>query len=257
MQLDTGSQFSILSEAATQRLGLVQDRRFFTIAVGIGATTTKAPVTIDSMTIGAAPVSLDRMGVGIIPEGAGADGLLGMDILGDFDLDIDEPKRLLSLYRVRRCEIADPPGDEPAIPIRGIASWRGMLTMPFEIDGVEGTALIDTGAAFTMIQRPMARRLGLTEQTLANDRVVGARGVGGGSSPTQLHLFKEVVIGPMTARNVRLHVLMADPQVLPNGNPMDQNLIGEDFLRDRRIWFSFETRRVAVSQRPGDIPTQQ
>jgi hypothetical protein len=35
---------------------------------------------------------------------------------------------------------------------------------------------------------------------------------------------------------------------------MDENLIGEDFLGNRRIWFSFRTQRVAVSRRAGDEP---
>jgi predicted aspartyl protease len=257
MLLDTGASRSMVSEPAKQRLGLVEDGRFMTAHVGIGATTMQADVSIDSMMIGAAPISVERMGVGTISEGLVADGVLGMDILGDFDLDIDEPKRLLSLYRVRCCETANPPWDEPAIPIRGITTRYGLLRMPFEIDGIEATALIDTGASYTIIRQPMAHRLGLTDQALANDQVVSMHGAGGGRSPTYVHRFQSVVIGPLTARNLPIHVLTEDPQVMPNGNPMDENLIGQDFLGNRRIWFSFKTQRVAVSQRVGDEQTQQ
>jgi predicted aspartyl protease len=257
MLLDTGASRSLVSEPAKQRLGLVEDGRFMTAHVGIGATTMQADVSIDSMTIGATPLSVERMGVGAISDGLVADGLLGMDILGAFDLDIDQPKRLLSLYRVRRCETADPPWDEPAIPIPGITTRYGLLRMPLEIDGIEAAALIDTGASVTIIRQPMAHRLGLTEQALANDQVAGMHGAGGGSSPTYIHRFQSVVIGSIQERNVRIHVLMVDPQVMPNGNPMDENLIGQDFLGNRRIWFSFETQRVAVSQRPGDEQTHQ
>jgi predicted aspartyl protease len=186
-----------------------------------------------------------------------ADGVLGMDILRDFDLDIDGPKRTLSLYRVRRCETADPPWDEPAVPVRGITSQRGRLRMPFEIDGIEGSALIDTGAQYTTIGQQMARRLGLTEQTLANDRVIKYYGVGGGSSPTHIHRFQLVSIGPVKARSVSLLVLTVDPPLLPNGTTVDENLIGQDFLAKRRIWLSYKTQRVAVSQRAGDEPANQ
>jgi predicted aspartyl protease len=252
MLLDTGATRSLVSEPAKQRLGLVEDRRFLTAHVGIGATTVQADVSIDNITIGTAPMSVERIGVGAIPDSVAADGLLGIDILGDFDLDIDEPKRLLSLYGVRRCDTADPPWDESAIPIHGITTRYGLLRMPFEIDGVEGTAVIDTGSTSTIIRQPMAHRLGLTKQALTNDKVVGMHGAGGGSSPTYVHQFQSVVIGPLTARNMLVYVLMEDPQLLPNGNPMDENLIGQDFLRNRRIWFSFKTQRVAVSQRAGD-----
>jgi predicted aspartyl protease len=257
MLLDTGVSRSLVSEPAKQRLRLVEDRRFLTAHIGIGATTMKADVSIDSMTIGTAPMSVERIGVGTVPDGLAVDGLLGMDILGDFDLDIDEPKRTLSLYRVRRCEIADPPWDEPAIAIPGITTRYGLWRMPFEIDGIAATALIDTGSSGMIIRQPMAHRLGLTAQVLANDRVIRTYGAGGGSSPTYVHRFQSVVIGPLIARDVRVYVLTENPQVMPNGNPMDENLIGQDFLDHRRIWLSYQTDRVAVSRRAGDEQAHQ
>jgi predicted aspartyl protease len=252
MMLDTGAQVSMVSEPAKQRFGLVEDARFLTTAIGLGGSTVKAPVTIDSMAMGGAPLSTDRMAVGYVPAGVVADGIVGMDVLRDYDLDLDGPRRLLSLYRVRYCETADPPWDEVAVPIRGITIQRGRLRMPLEIDGVEGSGLIDTGSAFTVIEQRLAHRLGLTEQTMADDRVGTLHGVGGGNSPTHIHRFQTVQIGPVVIRNVPLLVLTVDPPVLPNGNPMDENLIGEDFLGNRRMWFSFKTQRVGVSRRTGD-----
>jgi len=257
MVLDTGSNRSLVSEPAKQRLGLVEDQRFMTAIIGVAVTTMKVDVTVDSMMIGAAPLSVDRIMVGAVPLGAMADGLLGMDVLREFDLDIDVPKRLLSLYRVRQCETADPPWDEPAVPIRGITTQFGRLGMPLELDGVEAAAVIDTGAAFTTIGQRMAQRLGLTEQKLADDQVGNIHGVGASSSRIYIHQFQSIRIGPLMERNVRLPVLMVDPQRLPNGNPVNENLIGQDVLGNRRIWFSFKTDRVAISLREGDQLAKQ
>ena len=92
------------------------------------------------------------------------DGILGLEILRPYYLDIDAPKRVPTLYRIRRCEPASPPWDEPASPIAGFSTRTGWLKLPFKLNGVEGTGFLDTGASNTMITPQMAQRHGLTGQ---------------------------------------------------------------------------------------------
>ena len=172
----------------------------------------------------------------------GIDGVLGLDILRDFDLDIDAPNRALTLYRVRHCEHADPPWDEPATPIAGVSTRLGWMDMPFEIDGIEETAVVDTGASNTVITPRLARRLGLTDQALANDRVV------------KLHVITVVArrARPPVSDNADrsdhgaqrdILILSKDPPALGGGRQFREAVIGQDFLANRRVWFSF--RQVA------------
>ena len=113
MLLDTGSQKSVLSEAAVARLGIVRDARFYSAMVGISGGSARPDANITGLSIGGAKVSLDRMPVTTLGGNTVVDGVLGLDVLREYDLDIDGPKRLLTLYRVRTCDRADPPWSEP------------------------------------------------------------------------------------------------------------------------------------------------
>lgn len=109
MLLDTGAQKSLLGEAAVRRLNLVRDSRSLTSLMGLSGTSAQPDVRIDSMSIGAAALSVNRLAVNSFGGHQPFDGILGLDILRDYDLDIDGPKRVLTLYRIRRCEPAPPP----------------------------------------------------------------------------------------------------------------------------------------------------
>ncbi len=109
----------------------------------------------------------------------GIDGIIGLDILRDYDLDIDAPKHVLTLYRIRQCERADPPWDEPAIPIAGTSTMTGWMDIPFEINGSAQTAMVDTGSSYTEITPRLLRRIGLSAQDLANDRTLNLHVVAG------------------------------------------------------------------------------
>jgi hypothetical protein len=50
-----------------------------------------------------------------------------------------------------------------------------------------------------------------------------------------------VRIGPVVGTNVML-------PVLPTDMGFGDALIGQDFLRDRRVWLSFPTRQLYISQ---------
>ncbi len=168
--LDTGGEKSFLTEATVERLHIPRDPRFNTPLIGVGGGSARVDASIDHMLIDGVPLPVDRISVNSFSGRLRFDGLIGLDILRDFDLDIDTPKRTLTLYRVRGCERADPPWDEPAMPITGISTETRWLKLPFEIDGVAGSAILDTGASSTMINPRMTRRLGLTDEALVNDR---------------------------------------------------------------------------------------
>ena len=161
MVLDTGANTSLLTDTAVQRLGIAQRWANSHNSAGVAGGSLRADARLDTMSLGGAPLPVARIPVNSLP---GFDGVLGLDIMKNFDLDIDAPNRALTLYRVRTCERADPPWSEPAIPIAGASTRMGWLAIPFEIDSVAGSAVVDTGASFTMITPGLARRLGLTEQ---------------------------------------------------------------------------------------------
>ena len=250
--LDTGSAKSLLTETTVQRLHIPQDGRTFTVAIGLGGGSLKADAKVDSMLLGDTPLDVDRMSVNAFSGGPNIDGVLGLDVLRDFDLDIDGPDRALTLYRVRDCEQAAPPWQETATAIDGISTRMGWMAMPFEINGIAGTAVVDTGASFTTILPSMLRRLGMTGQDLVKDRLMETHVIAGADAEMRIHRFRTIRIGPVTAHNAALPVLVHEPPPLGGGRHFEDGMVGQDLLRDRRVWFSLRTGRLYLSHRDTD-----
>jgi hypothetical protein len=198
-------------------------------------------VTVERLVLGGVHFPVERMAVGNFTLQSNADGLLGADILLAFDMDIDVPGGKLTLYHSRVCPHVRPPWQEAAIEITGVRARKDRLLLPFELDGVAGMALLDTGAQGNVLSVSMAHRMGLTDQELAADPPVRNTGTGG-VVISRLHRFNLLRIGPV-----------AEPApeivVLPSDFGLGDGLVGEAFLEGRRVWLSFKNRQVFVSRR--------
>jgi predicted aspartyl protease len=122
---------------------------------------------------------------------------------------------------------------------------RDRMMVPLEVDGLTAVALLDTGAQASLLGQSAARRLGLDERRLAEDPVLRMRGVGSGTTDARIHTFRQVRLGPISAQGMRL-------AVMPTDVGFGEALVGQDLLHGRRVWLSFPTRRVWVSERPGE-----
>jgi predicted aspartyl protease len=240
--MDTGAERTTLTEAAVTRLGLRRDLRNPTSTVGIGGTSASYEAVLEDFSVGVFRLpSVERVRVGtfLLPEIAGiqADGLLGADILLAFDLDIDLPSRRLTIYRARPCADSRPPWTVPYFSIEGVAMRRDRLVVPFTVNGVDGRAVLDTGAQRTVIRPEFAARGGVTQAMLDADPSSTMRGASREEVSFRLHRFETIRIGTETARGVALPVAR-----LPGGE--EDALIGGDFLHGRRIWLSAASHQV-------------
>jgi hypothetical protein len=86
----------------------------------------------------------------------------------------------------------------------------------------------------------MAQRLGLNDMRMTGDPVVHQHGVGPSVVAVPMHRFAQLRIGP---------VVIAHPQlaVMPEDANFGDMLIGEDFLRNRRVWLSFNPPLIFVT----------
>jgi predicted aspartyl protease len=249
--VDTGAERTTIAASTAKRLGLPRDARHTTRSLGVGGSSTSSDATIDRLVLGGVHFPLERIAVGNIKlqsdRGLNADGLLGADILLAFDLDIDVPGGQLTLYRARRCPAARLPWQEPGAEITGVKARKDRLLIPFELDGATGLAILDTGAQREVVGVAMARRLDLNGQAMDGDPMVRQHGVGPMAVMTHLHKFKLLRIGPVVQHSPRLAVMETDAG-------MGDALIGEEFLRGRRVWLSFSNRQVYVSLTPPTPP---
>jgi predicted aspartyl protease len=244
--VDTGAERTLLTEATVERLRLRRDFQHATRTFGIGSPTATWDAKLpNGMVLSGTRFPVDRVTVGRfdITEVAGgqADGLLGADILLAFDIDLDMPAHEMTLYRARReCPDALPPWDLGYVAVNGVSTRRDRLLLPFELNGVSGTAVLDTGAQISSISQRMAERVGLLDADLAGDRTVMAHGAAPDQVPVRIHRFAEFRVGPTEMHTPAL-------PIVPMSSSMGDALVGGDFLRGRRVWLSFSTHRMFVT----------
>ncbi len=244
--VDTGAERTLLTEATVDRLRLPRDFQHATRTFGIGSPTATWDAKLrNGIELGSTEFPVDRVTVGrfAINEAAGnrADGLLGADILLAFDIDLNLPDHEITLYQPRHeCPDASPPWREAYVSVEGVSTRQDRLLLPFELNGVSGTALLDTGAQMSSISQQMAERVGLQEADFASDRTVMAHGAAPDQIPVRIHRFATFRVGPTEMHTPAL-------PVVPMSSGMGDALIGGDFLRGRRVWVSFATQQLFLA----------
>jgi hypothetical protein len=86
------------------------------------------------------------------PTIAAMAGILGAEILSQFDLDMDLPNRTLTLYRVDGCAGVTPAWQDAATIVLPVKLGRsGRPQVAVELDGKRVTAIFDSGASATLL----------------------------------------------------------------------------------------------------------
>lgn len=237
MILDTGSDSTLLSVPAAQRLGL---RRAGPIMLqqAAGGPAAAIPVRLDRFALGSAVSSNVGAAVGQVPA---LDGVVGLNVLSAYELDLDVPSGRATLYRARACPDALPPWNEPYTQL-GVQQMRsGHMFVRAELDGRPVRGMLDTGASSTLVSLSTARDAGVTPRELQSLPAGRALTLNSEGMEVRSRTFSSLRIGSAELPEPRL--LVAD---LPPG--MGDIVVGGDFLATRRVWFAFLTGRVFVAQ---------
>jgi predicted aspartyl protease len=248
MLLDTGAQATLVTPGTAARLGLPRDRRRTTNLIGIGGSVASQNALIQDFAV-AGSERLDlSVGVSTLPASDRTDGLIGADILSVYDLDLDFPGRMLTLYNVTGCEQIVPVWDRRYATVPAHLLSR-LLLVQIEIDGHPLSTLFDTGGRGVMLSRAAVPLVGLTDGDLALDPPEESRGIGARRTPSSLHRFAAVRIGAETFHNVPVHITEFH-QVQAN------MLLGMDYMIGRRFWISYATHTVFI-QVPATATSQR
>ncbi len=253
--LDTGAQRSLVTDTTVQRAALRLDQWASTTVKGISGYERHRNADPASLALGG--IALRRrtlardstLTVGPLPQNAFAShdiaGLLGADFLGGFDLDLDMPRGRLALYRVTGCTA---PSLGRSLPwptghttLAASAPIRDVLTFPVALDGVPLQAEIDTGSAIGLLTASGINRMGLSATVLARDPGGSVHGVGRFAVVMHRHRFGALQIG---GERIAAPAVWAAPVHLL---PIVDLLVGGDWLRGRRVWFSYATSEIFVA----------
>lgn len=237
MILDTGSDTTLLSVPMAQRLAL-RPAGPPALQQAAGGRSAAIPVRLQQLALGDAVTDDVGAMVGQVPT---LDGVVGLNILGAYELDLDVPSGRATFYRARPCADARPPWTEAYTQL-GIQQMRsGHMFVQAQLDGRPVRGMLDTGASSTIVSLATAQDAGVTMRELRALPAARAMTLNASGMEVRPRTFASLRIGPDELPSPRL--LVAD---VPAG--MGDIVVGGDYLATRRLWFSFITGRVFVAQ---------
>src|SRR5208337_4607475 len=137
--VDTGAETTLLTSAAAERLGVPATGTSLRL-VGVGGEGAGSATTVHSLAIGELvlrnlPVVVDSDSENSGPSlGKVADGILGLDVLSHFDVDLDMPNGRITFYRARMCEGGRPDWTLAYATLDAEVSARLHLIVPVGLD---------------------------------------------------------------------------------------------------------------------------
>lgn len=260
MILDTGAQVTVFTQRAVERMGLKIDPSLTMTVSGVGGSAKSWPAVATQF--GMDRIALPPQRVMVLPYGlppAGTeevDGLLGVDVLSRFEIDLDLPRRRVGLYSGHACQ-GEPLPVAGMEPLEATEMSRGRLTGMLRLDGTPMRALLDTGAMASVVSLPAMERAGTPRAALARDQPLQLHGVGPQSALAWLHRFARLELAGETSLRPLLQVT-ALPDATPDLPGLDQAgsfdvIIGADYLASHRLWLAYGRGKVFY-QRPGTGP---
>jgi predicted aspartyl protease len=256
--VDTGSSTTVLTPETVARLSLPLDTYSHVGSfIGPAGSTVTNNVYLESLEFGNAvelmksvpvvaigganttPPSTERA-MAPSPDATMA-GLIGTEILSDYDVEFRFPAHILNLYRISDCTDVQPlwEGRYATLPVTISPTKR--FVVPLELDGHPLTAIFDTGSSGLRISRSAALRIGVTDAMLAQDPVQQGAVAGNKLYRSPSHRFAQIRIGKETFPGPRIDVV---------DFPLTESdmLIGEDYMHIRRFWLSYSTNTLFIQR---------
>ncbi len=165
-----------------------------------------------------------------LPEQLGIMGALGADFLSNFVVDLDFRAQQITLY---------PEHAELRVPglrrVKGMTNAHGFVVLPATIDGLQTSAVFDSGAAFTVGNPTLgasAKSFGVPTMRMVDNMITDAVRQ---RQFAEAFNFAKIALGPATWRDAR--VLIADMRVFAQIGLQRQAavFIGMDLMQGRRV----------------------
>lgn len=266
--LDTGGPVTQLSRATAQALDLPEresGQRLFDLTGNISST----KASVKRLIVGAREHRDLLLGVAPNPELGTSlpyDGLLATDLFVDADLDMDFGARRLTAFSTDHCEgrVVYWPAD--AIAIVPISVKDNLITFPVTVDGHTLTAVMDTGAQYSVMNMALGRRLfGLTPDS--SDMQPLTQSNGEWTLTSYGHQFNDVAFEGVEVKKLRIYLMpdqmtshdrlrnreLPDPLGLQLHRSIDHNvavpdlILGMDVLRHLHVYFATREKRLYIT----------
>jgi predicted aspartyl protease len=255
LMVDTGSMRTVIRPAAVKRLGLAMVEGGAHQLLGTNGPTVAQVAVLNGALVGGA--TLEEIKVPVPPDSdvaflGSVGGVLGMDVLGKYEVDLDLPARRMRLYTGSPCDGETLPLGASVQNIRG--QWTHQIAynnldprvfVRGTFDGHEVAALLDSGAQRSALYADLAASLGVTATMLAQDSTIQISGAGTTKVRASRHTVRELRFGDAVLANWEVWVM---PRADTNDAAM---VLGADYLATHRIWLAPKRRGVFVTATSG------
>jgi len=250
MGVDTGAERTFVTPEAAEEMHLPNDPHHMTQSIGVGGSKTVNNVMVDDISFGLAHLTQQSMAVNSLTSRLGSQdfgptlslgGLLGADILSQYDIEYDVTGRTLSLYSVSNCAQISPlwEGDYARLPTK-LTSHK-LLLIPVSLDKHVVMAIFDTGASGLFLTRSSAAKAGFADNIFDTDPVAFGSGVNNQSFQMPIHMFEGIIIGKELYRGLRVGIVNSS---LGNADM----LVGENYMNEHRFWLSYSTGTLFIQR---------
>jgi len=243
MLVDTGATSSMLTRTATARRGLSLSPSNERMR-GIGGYSRVYTTRIREFQAGPAGIRNSRVRViGDMGFEPSFDAILGAHFLLQTDFEIVLASKEVRFFKPSNCKKAmlaywDP--DAVEIPFDTGFSRHPSPYFKVLLNGKEIIAMIDSGAATSVVTRKAVERAGLSLDALGAQQIPSAAGIGSGRVARWGAVLPLLQIGRETIHNADLGVIETED--------LDVDLLlGADFLRAHRVLFAMSQRKLYIS----------
>jgi len=243
MEVDTGSTMTSVTPAAADMLGLGVDTGPAQRIASAGETWSEHARIVPSFKLGPSEwlnlrvLTADMLHGKVAPMQPQLIGLIGTDVLSRYDVEFDFPAKQMTLYTAHGCSGWFVPWQGRYYQYSPESPKPHRFLLPVKLNGHPMRAVLDTGAAQSLVTKRAASVAGLDEQTL--NKLHSAPGTGFGKTAFTTYprvLFDSLTVGPM----VYYHAPLDVGGQLATGDM----LLGMDFMHSRRVWVSYSSERV-------------
>ncbi len=265
--LDTGTERSLILRRAATRLGLTTQPLPGVKMIGVSGETDVEAALIDEFKVGEA--SRKDWGViiaGDIDFGRDTDFILGEDFFRNVDVEFDLAHNTVRLFRPMDCENAalaywakDGAGQ---IDIEKITDANSQITFSVQLNGLAMQAVLDSGAATSVVNLRDAARAGVTPKSPGVIAIASGRGVGDNTIDSWIAPFASFTIGDERIKDtsIRIADLWKGAATPDAGNrsakpapELPAMLLGTDFLRSHRVLVAHSQRKIYFTYTGGPV----
>jgi predicted aspartyl protease len=248
--LDTGAGITVVSSEAAGRLNIPHDFDHAAQVGGVGGANSVLFIgQIETLQLDHIRLAHQSFPIIDLPQraanGAPLAGMLGADVLHHFDVDLDIPGGHIDFWKTA-CPDSDPPWPHESDPIQIDLDAENHILVPFKVDGVAMTGVLDTGATSFPMTTRAAFRAGVTQDDLDNDIPVHGTGVNNRGWTGHFHRFAKVVFGGAVFTHVATAIIPSTGINDYDGLIGADALLGLPMLARTRIWISYRARELFI-----------